>query len=539
MRHTVQYSICTIAVIIFCTIILAFILPLGQAISPMFASTASSTAASAYSASSIVNIILYTFKESFLSVLIALLAGIPAAYFLSQKKLWICKVLTALSAVPLCIPPLIIALGYIATFGMAGYINRFLMNTFNLAEPPLRFLYSFWGIAITQGFYNFPLIMKTVADAWESLDKNQADSARLLGASSWRVFRTITIFQLLPSIVSACIPVFLYSFFSFMIVMLFGTIGGTTLEVAIFHAGRSILNFNSVALLALIETGCAFLVLFGYGFLEQKSFHSNGITLAQEYSKKDKLKRTEMIPAIIFFSIIALFFLMPLISIAVGSITSNGKSASITFVKWKKMLMHKSFYSALKNTCAISLCTACICTLAGFVYAVLLRLTANKKLSNMTAIALRTLPLLPMAVSSVVMGIGITRLVRRGSPLMLVLAQSALSWPFAFRQLYAPLQAIPQNIIDSARLLSRYKTDVIFKIMIPYCKKNIISSLGFCFAISAGDATLPLVLAIHKFDTLSLYTYRLAGSYRFGEACVCGLILGILCMTIFSVSKRK
>ena len=31
---------------------------------------------------------------------------------------------------------------------------------------------------------------------------------------------------------------------------------------------------------------------------------------------------------------------------------------------------------------------------------------------------------------------------------------------------------------------------------------------GFCFAMSCSDATLPLVLSVHKFDTLSLFFLR-------------------------------
>ncbi len=443
-----------------------------------------------------------------------------------------------MSAVPLCIPPLIIALGYISTFGMAGCINRILMSVLHLHEPPVTFLYSFWGIVITQGFYNFPLIMKTVSDSWEHLDNSQTETAKLLGASNWKIFRTITFYQLLPSIISASIPVFIYSFFSFMIVVMFGTIGGTTLEVAIFHAGRSILNFHSVAILACIETSCAFIILIIYSFIEQKNTHENELTLAEEKNKKLPLKKEEFIPALLFFCIISIFFLVPFISIGINSFITTG-SKIFTFSRWKKILTMKSFYTALKNTCFISICTAMLCTLAGFVYAVFLRLRSQKKSHFLLNAILCTIPMIPMTVSSVVMGIGIIMLVKRGSPIHLILAQGALFTPFAFRQLYSSLNAIPQSTIDAARLLSSHKTDIVFSILIPYCKKSITRSIGFCFAISAGDATLPLVLAIHKFDTLSLYTYRLAGSYRLGQACVCGLILGTICMTVFSFSRNN
>ena len=188
----------------------------------------------------------------------------------------------------------------------------------------------------------------------------------------------------------------------------------------------------------------------------------------------------------------------------------------------------------LGNTLLCASATALLCTAAGLCYAVFLRL----RHAGNGAFIVNTVPLLPMAVSSVVMGIGLTQLVKRGSPLLLVIAQSAFSWPFAFRQIAPALSRLPQDTIDSARLLSACPPDAIFRIIIPSCWKNILSALGFCFAISAGDATLPLVLALYKFDTLALYTYRLAGSYRFAEACACGIVLGCLCMGVFALANR-
>ena len=118
------------------------------------------------------------------------------------------------------------------------------------------------------------------------------------------------------------------------------------------------------------------------------------------------------------------------------------------------------------------------------------------------------------------------------------MAQTALSWPFAFRQIHSQMSKIPQTVLDSASILSSNPLDKIFKIIIPYSWRGILSALGFCFAISAGDATLPLVLSMQKFSTLSLFTYRLAASYRFTEACVSGLILGLVCSIVFFAAKR-
>ena len=56
--------------------------------------------------------------------------------------------------------------------------------------------------------------------------------------------------------------------------------------------------------------------------------------------------------------------------------------------------------------------------------------------------------------------------------------------------------------------------------------------------MSLGDATMPLVLSITNFDTLALYTYKLAGAYRFTQACTCGGIVAAISMLIFAIGKK-
>ena len=73
---------------------------------------------------------------------------------------------------------------------------------------------------------------------------------------------------------------------------------------------------------------------------------------------------------------------------------------------------------------------------------------------------------------------------------------------------------------------------------LPSSLRGILNAAGFCFAVSAGDSTLPLVLALPKCNTLALFTFRLAGSYRLHEACAAGLVLGVLCALVFAVANR-
>lgn len=521
--------IATICAILICTLLLcAFVFPFGAALSPLWKPLSFNNANSEpffLDPAPIVRAAIYTVQVAGISMLIALLIGLPTAFFCAKRTFFGKRFLLSLSAIPLCIPPLLIALGFVLVFGMQGIINRSAMTVFGLSQPPIRFLYSFWGIVIAQGFYNFPIIMRTCSDAWQRIPSDEAHAARLLGASEHRIFFTITVYQLMPAIASSSILVFLYCFFSFLIVLLFGAIGGTTLEVAVYQAARSSLDFRQAAILALTETSIALSLVFGWAQLEKRSRKSTGIVCTANDNLPKKLKKNERLIFTLLFIIIFLFFLLPLFSLAIQAF--NGQN-------FQRLFFRSGFWEALFNTIKTAFGTATLSVIAALTFSVCMRLIDPYK----TKTLLRVIPLLPMAVSSVVMGFGMTMLVGRGSPLALVFAQSALAWPLAFRQITTAMDRIPQTSLEAARLLSQDSLDPIFRVQIPLCRKSIASAFGFCFAISCGDAVIPLVLAIPRYETLALFTYRLAGSYRFSEACASGIILIALSASIFYWKKQ-
>lgn len=473
----------------------------------------------------------FTLFQAFASLFVAVLAGLPMAFFCGRRNFPGKKLLLSLSSVPLCVPTLIVALGYITFFGNAGVLNKFFMYVLGLKKPPFSFLYTFSGLVIAQGFYNFPLIMSTVSDAWSHLPDEQADSARLLGAGEWRVFRTVTVFELMSAIVSSCIPVFIYCFFSFMMVLLFGGMGTSTLEVEIYQAARNTLDFRTAGALSLAETLLACFVVAFYVYLENKSRKDRGINLDSTSELKPVSGFREKAFFFMMIFLVALFFIAPFFSILLNAFTSSNRIDTSRFYNFRKIFSSPSFFKAFRWTFLTAALTSFFCVCAGFFYSVVLRKSQR--------FSLKVLSMLPMAVSSVVTGFGLSLLFRRGNFLLLSLAQAALSWPMAFRQIFPYISKIPESTVEAAKILSKSPLEVVFRIYLPVCRRGILSAAGFCFAISAGDTSLPLILSVPNFDTLSLFTYRLAGSYRFNEACAAGVVLGFLCAVIFSAGRFK
>ena len=462
---------------------------------------------------SMLEIYFYTLEIALFSTLLAALLGIPLAYFTARRQFFGRRLLLSFSAVSLCVPSLIVALGYVSFWGMNGTVNRALGTHFS-------FLYSSVGIVIAQGFYNVPFVAGIVSEAWERLPLEQENAARLLGAGESRVLRTVTLHQLSGAIGAACIPVFLFCYFSFMIVLLFSPVGRSTLEVEIYHSIRTTLDVGSGAKLALLETLTAFAIVLAYSFVARRSqTSSNGVNYVPLVRQKIGRSLVFFMPLLL---LLLIFLIFPLLSVFV-----NGAG------DLPKLLNGASFWKAAINSLWCGLATGTCCTLLGFAYSVAVKLCRRQG-----SVLLQTIPVLPMAISSVVISWCATLIFHRGNAALLVALQTALYWPIAYRQIQNGINRISYETDAAARLISRGWFDSVVRIYLPACRPVLISAFAYCFAISLGDATMPLVLSIRNFDTLALYTYKLAGAYRFSQACACGGIVAAISMIIFFAGKK-
>ncbi|GMO46929.1 MAG: iron ABC transporter permease [Treponemataceae bacterium] len=504
-------------------LVVVFFAALGAALLPAFGGTAtadSAGGAGAINAAGVVRAALFTVKQAACSTLIALALGFPAAFFLSQRKFAGERFLSALAAVPLAFPALLLAIGFVSVFGLNGAaVKLFSLTGARTAQMP--YLYSFYGIIIAQGCYNFPYIMKNVSDAWEKLRGEERNAAILLGAGPFRVFRTITLVQLSPAILWSCVMVFLFCYFSFIIILLFGAPGTSTLEVEIFHAVRAASNIQAASALALAETAVALCVAALLTALQQNAEKSRGNS---PWSEKKKIEGcAERIFFAALMCVIIIFLCLPVASVVVRGLNPRNL---LPFIK------SRGFFPALKMTVITSGIAAFLSVTAASAYVCALILSGSGGRGGPRR-ALRFFDTLPLAVSSIVMGLGMMTLVRRGNAAVYIIARSALLWPLAFKQIFPAVSRMPDDTLRAAKLFSPSLSDAAFGIVLPETRRAHLSAFAFCFAACAADASLPLMLAIPRFDTLALVTYRLAGSYRMGQACAAGTALIALCACVF------
>ncbi|MCR5401920.1 MAG: ABC transporter permease subunit, partial [Treponema sp.] len=308
---------------------------------------------------------------------------------------------------------------------------------------------------------------------------------------------------------------------------------------------------------AIIETLFALGIVFAYSFVIRQS-QKNGYGMEYKAHKTKSRKaglfeqridlpgigcapfhtkhqRFFEISLFIFISIlILLFFWAPAFSILISGLQQKkGGTDFFTFAQFISLFKNQNFWKAFFNSIWIGYLTGLLCAFFGFAWSLFVKLSGRQ--ANPV---FQTIPLVPMAVSSVVISWLATLIFHRGNPVILILLQVFLYWPIAYRQIQNGINSISKDTDRAALLFSKNRLDSIIRVYLPSCRRFIISGFAYSFAVSLGDATLPLVLAIPKFDTLALYVYKLASSYRFNQSCACGVLLTVLCLVVFSSSQR-
>jgi len=461
-----------------------------------------------------------SFFQAGVSTFFCLLIGIPAAFIVARRNFKGKKFIKALSLIPFVFPSILIVISFVIVFGNNGWINHFLKNVFGLKEH-IQFLYGFSGIILAHTFYNFPLVMRFVSDAWEKLDITMKESAKSLGADKFQVFWNVTLRQLMPSIIASASLVFIFCFMSFAIVITLGGIQFSTLETEIYRQITRNINFSLGAFLALFQ----FIVLGLIGliyFYFSKKFQIKEKAVLEQPKKINFFEKA-------FLLILVCFILLPIIALIVFSFFNQG-TGEISFKAFEKIFFSGNT-NLLGTTALSSIGFSLIIALIASVIASLMGLIASLKQTKISLINVFVAS--SLAVSVITLAFGYLIGLKSGNLLIIALGHSILAFPFSFRVINNALNKIDEESLDSAKTLGANELEVFKEVQFPRIKNALMVSLSFCFAVSLGELGFILVLYDGIYATMPVYIYRLLGTFDLVAASAMGLILILISFIAF------
>lgn len=135
----------------------------------------------------------------------------PLAYYMAQagapEKV---RLLMLGLIVPYWVNEILRAFSLRLLLASRGLINQLLMGT-GITDAPIDFLGNNTGLYVGLSYAYLLVMMFPLYNAIESLDKNQIEAARDLGAPWWRIHKDVVIPYAKPGIASGCTMVFMLS----------------------------------------------------------------------------------------------------------------------------------------------------------------------------------------------------------------------------------------------------------------------------------------------------------------------------------------
>ena len=189
---------------------------------------------------------LNTVVVSTLSTFFATALALPAAYAVARIAMPFRNLILALSVVPLVAPPFIGAFSWITLFGRTGIVTHHLELWFGIEMPSI---YGHFGVILAMSLSLFPYVFLIVQGALAASDPHIEESAQVMGASRWRILRTLTFPLVTPAIGAAAMIVFIKALGNFGVP---AVLGGEmyVLPTLMYFQVNGFFNLNAAAAIA-------------------------------------------------------------------------------------------------------------------------------------------------------------------------------------------------------------------------------------------------------------------------------------------------
>lgn len=489
-------------------------------------------------------IFLNTIMIGIFTTLFSLVIGVTTALIMARIEIRGKTILGGLLLIPLVLPPFVSGVGFMALFGDKGLINeQFLAPVFGIKI----ILEGIVAIIFVQVMHYFTLIYLNVYSSLMNNDPSLEESAENLGASKFRVLRTVTLPLAMPGIASGSILVFILAMEDLGTPIIFAGFGDDVAKQTItYYIAKHIFAGSETRDLAQESTILgAFLLIFAIiGFFAIRKFVS-----LKQYAMVSKGRAGEYrtikpgvllnIGLVIYFTVLLVTALIPHIGVIIASMAAPQVWPLDLSVGNYRYLFdaEKGFGTFIKNTLTYSLISTAVimvlATLAGYV--------ANRKEFYGKA-AFDTLVTIPIAIPGIVLGIGYIRMFgdsgRIGDTnwtlnpiifpgIILVISYTIRKFPFTVRAVYAGLQQTDVVMEEAAINMGASRLRIIVEVVIPLIGLNIIGGALVSLVYNMSEVSTTLVLISNsQYGTLTWKMSEASG--KVGELAAIGVFLMVL-----------
>jgi len=178
--------------------------------------------------------LMLTLKVAGWATVLATLAGILLAYLIARVKFMGRELLDAAMTLPMVMPPTVLGYYLLVLVGRRGPIGHWLEAQFGIS-----LVFTWQGAVIAAAVVAFPLVYKGARAAFEGVEHQYEQAARVLGKSEWEVFVRVTLPLAWRGILAGAMLAFARAMGEFgATLMVAGSLPGKTqtLSIAVYEA---------------------------------------------------------------------------------------------------------------------------------------------------------------------------------------------------------------------------------------------------------------------------------------------------------------
>ena len=457
-----------------------------------------------------------------LATVFSVIIGVPFAFLTTRYRLPHASILKTLGTLPLILPTFIGAEAWLLLLGRNGILTQ-LFHSMGLNTPSI---YGWQGVVLVYTLQFFPFVFLMVAAAINSVDRSLEESARNLGASPWRVFRTVTLPVVTPAIASGALIVFCMSIENFGVPTIIGNDYKVLAEQAYSEFVSEMGGNPSMAgaLSTVLVMVTLLLTILQKLWVERKNYAMSA------------LRPPEILPlspwktrlAWLFCAGVVFVSLAPFMVVLVAAVTRT--SGPVMHYGQFSLDNLKLALQAAPRPILYSFFLATTATFIGMFFGMAVSYIVVRR-RGMAGYTLDLIMMLPLVIAGSVLGIALAAtynkgpFVLTGTWVILVLAYFVRKTPFSVKTTSALLHQIDASVEEASVNLGVPPLLSFMKVVVPVMLPGIISGAIIMWVTTLAELSSTIVLYYGPWSTMTVQVFQYIGSGDFGPASAYGAIL--------------
>jgi iron(III) transport system permease protein len=467
------------------------------------------------------------------SVALAALVGVPLAFLFERTDFPGRRILGAIVALPVALPPLVGVIAFLFLYGESGFASHAVQALLRLQDPPWR-LAGPGAILLVHAYSMYVYFYLFTRAALARLDAALLEAAASLGAGRWRTLFRVTLPLLRPALAGSALLTFMTALASFSAPYMFG--GSFRVMTTQIVASK----LNGELALAQVETvmlaGLALLALRAMRWADRTVSVGTGVRgiAPARRSLKSPLARGA---AGLFGWLLAIVLLLPHAVLLLVSLvpaftwTAEPFPPVLNLGNWKGLFTQAEHLRPVVNSLWMAAVATFLALALGFAAA---RLAAGRR--DRVGGWLETMISVPWAVPGTVFAIALAttfsvhqpwlgRFVLIGTPWLLPLAYLIRDLPLTGRAALAGLRQLDPALEEAAASLGAGRWRRLARVTLPLLRPALAAGAGLAFITALGDFIVSIVLYTFETRPISMEILSNLRLQDLGTAAAYGVLL--------------